>query len=276
MFDRWTTKPPWRDQALLIVVLFVVDVVIVLLILGPQSVLSPGPPAPLAAGPSVPVTPASTDPPPAMSAPAVSIRPTANAPRSEEPAGVLLGDDFDGAVMGRLAAPEWISSPDIELLTVAAFPTSVDRSARLAAPPDDRPATACRGLPDLPERYTVQADIRLSGDAAPGMLMSIESSDAHAQIDRTRTSVILLDGAGSVASDFPIELDSWYRLSIQVDVSSASYAVGIEDLTLPGSAFRDEGLALGIPRGAGDRLCFSVSSSSTAGMNIDDVTVATP
>ncbi|MDQ3492831.1 MAG: hypothetical protein M3452_06175 [Chloroflexota bacterium] len=122
----------------------------------------------------------------------------------------------------------------------------------------------------------MQADVRLSGDAAPGMLMSIESSDTRVQIDRKGTSVLFLDSAGSMASDFLIELDTWYRSSIQVDVRSASYAVEIEDLTGPRNSVRVEGLGLGSPERVGGRICFGVDSRSTAAMNIDNVTVATP
>ncbi len=119
-------------------------------------------------------------------------------------------------------------------------------------------------------------DIRLSGDAAPGMLVSIAASNAHAQIDRTRASVVFLDGAGSVSSDVAIEVDAWYRLTIWVDVVSASYAVGIENLSDPGGAVLEEGLTLGTSVPEAGRLCFNVSTSSTAAMNIDNVVLATP
>ncbi len=274
MFERWSSEPSWRNQALLITFIFVVDVLIVLAIIWP-TILPTEPPTAIKVGPNVRVTPGATDAAPS-SAPSVSVPPTDEPPPSEAPAGVLLRDTFDDAVMGPLAAPEWNASPNVESFTVAAFPTSVDRSARLAASPESRTATACRSLPDLPDRYTLQADVRLSGDAATGMLMGIESASGQAQIDRSGESLLFLDGAGSVAPDVLLELATWYRLSIQVDVGSASYAVAIEDLRRPGSVFREESLTLGDSAREAGRLCFSVMSRSTAGVNIDNVTVAAP
>lgn len=288
MLDRGGSAPPWRHQALLITLIVVVNVLIVLAIIGPRSILPSEPPAAIGAGPSVRVTPSRTDSPPRPPNGSASVPPTEQPPPTDQPTPpdepppsepavqVLLRETFDDFVMGPLVAPGWSASPDVGSLTVAAIPTSVDRSARLSAPTEGRTATACRILQDLPDRYTVQADVRLSGDAAPGMLMAIEAAGRHAQVDRSRESVLFLDGAGSVAGDVRLEPDIWYRLSVQVDVDSASYAVAIQDLGRPARAFREDGLTLRDSPPEAPRLCFSVRSRTTAGLNIDDVTIATP
>ena len=279
MSDKWESKPSWRAQRLLFLLIVVVSALNVLVIVGPRQFLPPEQPAPVAVGPTfVRVTPAATEDSSPVVTPTLSpsAPPTARESPTTAPAGVLLRDTFDNAVMGRLAARDWTASPHADLLAVAAFPTSVDRSARLTAPSDSQPAVACRDLPDLPERYTLQADIRLSGDPAPGMLISVAASDAHAQLDRTRASVVFLDGGGSVSSDGLIEVDAWYQLTIRVDVVSASYAVRIDNLSNPGGAVLEEGLTLGSSGPEAGHLCFNVRTSSTAAMNIDNVVLATP
>ncbi len=42
-------------------------------------------------------------------------------PSSEQPAGVFLRNTFDDVPMVGLVAPKWISTPNVEPLTVAAF-----------------------------------------------------------------------------------------------------------------------------------------------------------
>jgi len=189
---------------------------------------------------------------------------------------MLIRDTFDDTVMGRLVTPGWSASPNADLLTVAAFPTGVDRSALLTAPPEEQPATACRDLPDVAGRYTLQADIRLSGKPALGTLISVESSGALARIDRARLSVLFMDGEDAVARRFRIELDGWYRVTLQVDTGLATYTAGIEDLSGAGNATIQEGLALAPSDNDANRLCFHVSTNSAASMNIDDVMVDTP
>lgn len=143
--------------------------------------------------------------------------PSASSP-SASPATLAMG--FDTVRMGGGIGEKWIGSAGIgDAVSIAAFPTPIDRSASLAVTYEARPE-ACHALdPPIDDVNHVAIDAILDGeDPAEGTVELRDAADETVMVlGLAASSATLLIGSGPVVEAPGLEPGHWYSMEVLAD-----------------------------------------------------------
>ena len=211
--------------------------------------------------------------------PGVSASPGTAASPSPAVVNDLIHDTFDPWAVGGQVGAGWAmpSGDDAGTLTVAALPSEADRSARALTGGATGDVRACKAFAEVAAgSVTVEADVLVQGlGSADAVVAAVRGSSGDAASLRfgRHGTIVYYDGATKVDSGRPIRVGSWYRLRVDVHLSTKTYDAEVRDgsatlFQATGLPFRTASLT------AVGEICFQ-TSSGTGGLGIlfDDVLV---
>jgi hypothetical protein len=192
---------------------------------------------------------------------------------------VLFSDTFDAHPDGEPVDSGWeLSDPNLGTLTVAAAPSAVDHSARLAAASPELAASACRAIPPVDT-----GDLHL---AAQVMVFGGPATD-DAKIVAVRGGGIELvsvrldqDGRlgyfnGPQRQDVnnAFDREAWFAVDVVIHLEQRTYDWNVTDIATGTRAGGTSGAAWRTTDRPPDKICFSTATGPGSGLLFDDVRV---
>jgi len=140
----------------------------------------------------------------------------------------VLTVDFNEVRMGSGIGPEWRQTAGREnAVAVAAFPTAVNRSARLETLGGDQVET-CQSLdPPISNLHLLSVDVLLPTDTATAVVsVGVGPGRPALRIDLATSGSTLTDGDTHVLADGEgVKARSWYRVEIPVEGTTTLWRV---------------------------------------------------
>jgi hypothetical protein len=206
---------------------------------------------------------AGADPTPSADEGVAAVEATPDPAGSPSPTGVPAPRhySFDELEMGSAMPDGFIAIPSAEAVSVAAFPTAVDRSLRVAA--GSEPSAACLQPVEGPSHMSIL--LLLDGAVPPqSPLFELQADDGRRLLAAlvTESGGLELRGASPVPLAAGLEAGEWYAITVDLGADD------IAELTLTTRAGARLGQArAGVDGGVGsvDRVCFGLAASQTSG-----------